>query len=49
MKEKLKDKFQDMKTALCIIGGVTVALGAAFAVFKLCPKDKKKGKKGKKK
>ena len=48
MKEKLKETFQDMKTALCIIGGVTVALGAAFAVFKLCPKNQK-GKKGKKK
>ena len=47
MKEKLQNMKEDTKKILCIIGGVTVALGAVFAIVKLCPckKEQKKGKK----
>lgn len=50
MKEKLQNMKEDTKKILCIIGGVTVALGAVFALVKLCPgkKEQKKGKKKKK-
>ncbi len=50
MKEKLQNMKEDTKKILCIIGGVTVALGAVFAIIKLCPgkKEQKKGKKNKK-
>ena len=50
MKEKLQNMKEDTKKILCIIGGVTVALGAVFAIVKLCPcrKEQKKGKKKKK-
>ena len=49
MKEKLQNMKEDTKRLLCIIGGVTVALGAVFAIVKLCPgrKEQKKGKKKK--
>ncbi len=42
MKEKLQNWKEDIKNALCIIGGVTVVCGAVFAVVKLCPGGKKK-------
>lgn len=50
MKEKLQNMKEDTKKILCIIGGVTVVLGAVFAIVKLCPgkKEQKKGKKNKK-
>ena len=50
MKEKLQNMKEDAKKILCIIGGVTVALGAVFAIVKLCPgkKEQKKGRKKKK-
>ena len=50
MKEKLQNMKEDTKKILCIIGGVTVALGAVLAIVKLCPckKEQKKGKKKKK-
>ena len=50
MKEKLQNMKEDTKKILCIIGGVTVALGAVFAIVKLCPckQEQKKGKKKKK-
>lgn len=50
MKEKLQNMKEDTKKILCIIGGVTVVLGAVFAIIKLCPgkKEQKKGKKNKK-
>ena len=41
----MKEKVQKAKKTLCIIGGATVAAGAAFAVYKLCPKCKKGKKK----
>ncbi|MBQ6402658.1 MAG: hypothetical protein IJI27_02025 [Oscillospiraceae bacterium] len=48
MKEKLQNMKEDTKKLLCIIGGITVALGAVFAIVKLCPKkEQKKGKKKK--
>ena len=48
MKEKLQNLKEDTKTLLCIIGGVTVALGAVFAIVKL-RSGKQEPKKGKKK
>ena len=50
MKEKLQNMKEDTKKILCIIGGVTVALGAVFAIVKLCSgkKEQKKGMKKKK-
>ena len=48
MKEKLQNMKEDVKNVLCVIGGVTVALGAVFAIVKLCP-GKKEQKKGKRK
>ena len=50
MKEKLQNWKEDVKTALCIIGGVTVVCGAVLAIVKLCSgkQEQKKGKKKKK-
>ena len=50
MKEKLQNMKEDIKNALCVIGGVTVVCGAVFAIVKLCSggKEQKKGKKKKK-
>ena len=45
MKEKLQNMKEDTKKILCIIGGVTVALGAVFAIVKLCPGRKEQKKK----
>ncbi|MBQ3261547.1 MAG: hypothetical protein IJH52_00070 [Oscillospiraceae bacterium] len=48
MKEKLQNWKEDIKNALCIIGGVTVVCGAVFAVVKLCSKKEQKKSKKKK-
>ena len=50
MKEKLQNWKEEIKNALCIIGGVTVVCGAVFAIVKLCSgkQEQKKGRKKKK-